>query len=319
MKYWWVNQNQTFKQEIQGGYLWSPKTKRNGARNTFYDNMTRVNPGDIVFSFFKSKISVIGVIKSHGYSQSKPDFGSAGSAWDTDGWKVDVEYHDVHRAIKPKRYIDVLKPLLPSKYSPLRDTGDGVQVVYLAELPSSMGELLLELVGEKKRSALDDTSKGSIIPESEIELDADLIEEKIKNDPSITETEKTSIITARLGQGRFREEVLKLHQSCPFTGISNPILLRAGHIKPWAKCETNQERTDPLNGLALSPAADHLFDKGYLSFSNEGKAIFSSFIDHEDLIKLGLLQDHDEYKIRILNEKQRIYLQFHRNSVFKTK
>ena len=25
MRYWWVNQNQTFRQEIEGGYLWSPK------------------------------------------------------------------------------------------------------------------------------------------------------------------------------------------------------------------------------------------------------------------------------------------------------
>jgi hypothetical protein len=24
MRYWCVNQNQTFRQEIEGGYLWSP-------------------------------------------------------------------------------------------------------------------------------------------------------------------------------------------------------------------------------------------------------------------------------------------------------
>ena len=24
MRYWWVNQNQTYRQEIEGGYLWSP-------------------------------------------------------------------------------------------------------------------------------------------------------------------------------------------------------------------------------------------------------------------------------------------------------
>jgi hypothetical protein len=32
MRYWWVNQNQTFRQEIAGGYLWSPKRNANGAR-----------------------------------------------------------------------------------------------------------------------------------------------------------------------------------------------------------------------------------------------------------------------------------------------
>src|SRR5580704_6209778 len=29
VRYWWVNQNQTFRQEIEGGYLWSPRRVRN--------------------------------------------------------------------------------------------------------------------------------------------------------------------------------------------------------------------------------------------------------------------------------------------------
>lgn len=51
MRYWWVNQNQTFRQEIEGGYLWSPKRNKNGHRNPFYEFMRDVAPGDIVFSF----------------------------------------------------------------------------------------------------------------------------------------------------------------------------------------------------------------------------------------------------------------------------
>lgn len=39
MRYWWVNQNKTYAQEREGGYLWSPKRKTNGARNPFYDFM----------------------------------------------------------------------------------------------------------------------------------------------------------------------------------------------------------------------------------------------------------------------------------------
>jgi len=53
MNYWWVNQNQTFKQERAGGYLWSPKRKADGNRNPFYEFMREVAPGDIVFSFIE--------------------------------------------------------------------------------------------------------------------------------------------------------------------------------------------------------------------------------------------------------------------------
>jgi len=41
MRYWWVNQNQTFRHEVEGGYLWSPKRNANGARNPFYESMRR--------------------------------------------------------------------------------------------------------------------------------------------------------------------------------------------------------------------------------------------------------------------------------------
>ena len=48
MRYWWVDQNQTFRHEIEGGYLWSPKRNANGARNPFYESMREVAPGDLI-------------------------------------------------------------------------------------------------------------------------------------------------------------------------------------------------------------------------------------------------------------------------------
>ena len=48
MRYWWVNQNQTYHHEVQGGYLWSPKRNANGARNPFYESMREVAPGEFM-------------------------------------------------------------------------------------------------------------------------------------------------------------------------------------------------------------------------------------------------------------------------------
>jgi hypothetical protein len=55
-RYWWVNQNQTYRHEVQGGYLWSPKRNANGARNPFYESMREVAPGDLIFSFMDTRI-----------------------------------------------------------------------------------------------------------------------------------------------------------------------------------------------------------------------------------------------------------------------
>jgi putative restriction endonuclease len=57
VRYWWVNQNQTFRQELDGGYLWSPKRNKNGHRNPFYEFMRQVAPGDIVFSLVDSAVT----------------------------------------------------------------------------------------------------------------------------------------------------------------------------------------------------------------------------------------------------------------------
>ena len=80
MRYWWVNQNQTYRHEVPGGYLWSPKRKSNGAVNPFYESMREVAPGDIVLSFADTRIAAIGIARSHCYECPKPlEFGSVGT------------------------------------------------------------------------------------------------------------------------------------------------------------------------------------------------------------------------------------------------
>jgi putative restriction endonuclease len=139
MRYWWVNQNQTYRQEIQGGYLWSPKRNANGARNPFYESMREVSPGDIVFSFVDTKIAAIGVAQSYCWESPKPqEFGSAGLNWENIGWKVRVRFVPLLNQVRPKDHIDVLRPVMPTHYSPLQPTGNGNQGVYLTELPTGV-------------------------------------------------------------------------------------------------------------------------------------------------------------------------------------
>lgn len=90
MRYWWVNQNQTYRHEVGGGYLWSPKRKANQAQNPFYDFMREVAPGDVIFSFANTRIGAVGIARSHAYEAPKPlEFGQAGAYWDTIGSRQD--------------------------------------------------------------------------------------------------------------------------------------------------------------------------------------------------------------------------------------
>lgn len=136
--------------------------------------------------------------------------------------------------------------------------------------------------------------------------------EKINSDRTISNTIKKQLINARLGQGSFRNEVLTKYPKCPITGVSMPELLRASHIKPWA-VSNNEERLDPYNGIMLSPHIDVLFDKGYISFSDDG----SILIRKNDIIsnEIKLLNVPSNIKITV-NEKNKKYLAWHRNFIF---
>ncbi|MNT07148.1 hypothetical protein D3C72_1418410 [compost metagenome] len=138
--YWWVNQNQTYKDEIHGGFLWSPKVRADGVRNQFYDYMTEVSPGDVIFSFCDTKIKAIGVATGAAQAAPKPDFGNVGGSWSKDGWWVPVEYTELTNIIRPKDHIKVLAPHLPKKYSPLQLNGNGLQSVYLAKISHGMAQ-----------------------------------------------------------------------------------------------------------------------------------------------------------------------------------
>jgi hypothetical protein len=82
MRYWWVNQNQTFRHEIDGGYLWSPKRSAGDRRNPFYEFMREVSPGDVILSFRDTRIAALGIALSYCYESPKPDeFGTTGLSW----------------------------------------------------------------------------------------------------------------------------------------------------------------------------------------------------------------------------------------------
>ena len=143
MRYWWVNQNQTYRAEVRGSFMWSPKQNANGARNQFYENMREVSPGDIVFSFCDTRIKAIGVVTGGAQTGPKPDFGAAGANWSREGWFVPVDYCVLTNQIRPKDHAAILRPFLPSKYSPLQESGDGLQSVYLAEVPQALADAMI--------------------------------------------------------------------------------------------------------------------------------------------------------------------------------
>jgi len=93
----------------------------------------------------------------------------------------------------------------------------------------------------------------------------------------LSDTEADRMTRVRIGQDHFRTALMRYWDGrCPLTGVTEPALLRASHIVPWAKCSSDAERLDVHNGLLLSAHWDAAFDAGLVSFADDGTALFSS-------------------------------------------
>jgi putative restriction endonuclease len=304
MRHWWVNQNKTYRDEIRGGFMWSPKRRADGTKNPYYDTMLEVSSGDIVFSFCDTRILAIGLVSGPAQTGPKPDFGSVGANWSREGWYVPVEYCALSSQMRPRDHIEILRPFLPARYSPLRSTGDGVQSVYLTGVPESLAEALIGLIGQAYWDAL-----ATVTAEHLADAASDEPEEVVP----IGATFREQLVKSRRGQGVFRSNVLLREARCRVTGVSEPRHLRASHIKPW-RTSTDAERLDGANGLLLSPHIDHLFDQGFLTFTADQRILVVPEVERHLVDAWGL-----DLRVQVgeFTRPQSAFLDYHFEHVFK--
>ena len=317
MQFWWVNHKQTYKQEVGNGYIWSPKTLSNGRKNHFYETMRRVLPGDVVFSYASGQIRQVGVISRPAASSPRPvEFGTTGQQWDDNGWMVPVDWQTLPTPFIPKDNLTALTPLLPEKYSPFSaETGRGNQGAYLAGVSERLGRYVLGSQPGTWGQDFLKLAQGSGDDDGALRILDDAISQTIQDDVALSQTERQAQVQARRGQGKFRTNVEAIETGCRISGITDPRHLTASHIKPWRVCETGTERIDGHNGFLLCPNIDHLFDRGYISFSDEGTVLVAAKVDRTQLALLGC-QEGQQVNGRPFTEQQKAYLAYHRANVF---
>jgi hypothetical protein len=131
----------------------------------------------------------------------------------------------------------------------------------------------------------------------------------------LSQTTSLQLVEARSKQTLFKRRLLTVEKKCRMTGIVDLRFLRASHIKPWSKCVEGGERVDGSNGLLLSPHADFLFDRGWITFEDDGSLVRSDQLPKDVINNIGL-DLTDGRKCGEFFNSQKIYLEYHRNSVF---
>ncbi len=291
MKYWWVNQKQTYSHEVPKGYMWSPKLNAAWSHIRPYDLMRKLVPGDIVFSYANALLKAVGVVRSYCYEFPKPsEFGTAGQNWSEAGWRVDVDFKELAVPVRTIDHINTLEPFLPAKHSPLKSQSGFANESYLFDISQDFALALAHLLdgwvvalvqGNYMMEMSRDRSYENLVEWE------DRVEEQISTDHSIHETERSALVLARRGQGKYRDRLLTVERACRVTGVDRPNHLIASHTKPWRDC-SNDERLDPENGFMLTPTVDHLFDKGFISFEDNGDLLISPVAHLESLKRMKI-------------------------------
>jgi hypothetical protein len=118
------------------------------------------------------------------------------------------------------------------------------------------------------------------------EAPLDRFKAETANLPRTTEAER--MVIQRIGQDVFRDALMVYWGGrCPITRITESGLLRASHIVPWADC-TDAQRLDVHNGLLLSALWDAAFDRGLISFADDGTVLASPHLSETARTALGL-------------------------------
>ncbi len=131
-------------------------------------------------------------------------------------------------------------------------------------------------------------------------------------DKSIPETVKHQLVKARVGQGLFRSNVLRSETACRVTGVTDADFLIASDMKPW-RVSDNAERLAGANGLMLAPHIDRLFDRGLVSFANDGRLLVSQRLPQSVLKAWSITAQVIK---KPLSSAQQVFMQYHREHVF---
>lgn len=304
MKSFVVMQGETYQEERELGIIWSLQQDSGGQVPHSWLRMKEVNEGDRIFHYVKGNIVAISVAKTGCQVISKSSAMENQKHLADNGYLVELEYHELEEPLNIHSNFNEIVTLLPIKYSPFQQDGNG-NPGYLYPCNEQLVIKLLELISDLNIYQID---------VEQLELAIGTVRRTERNTliPMIAEMESEVKLMIRKGRKKFRENLLALWENkCALCDIELPDLLLASPSKPW-KDSTHKERIDPYNGVLLCCNHDALYSKGYIAFDGGGRLHISSSIPEEDYIIYNI---NPKKKISRY-EVNKPYFKWHKKNIF---
>ncbi|ODP31105.1 HNH endonuclease [Pandoraea sp. ISTKB] len=295
MNFYWVNVGVTINEVCKGHFLWAPEASQTKSGNVkhldHWDNVASVRQGDVIFCCHNKAITHIATAREDAFKADRPASRSF-VAWGVSGHQVNVALRELQTPIIRDEIATDFISHFDERCVPRVFTSNAtLKQIYMARLPADAGVYLLD-----RANAI------SLFEES--------IFSASKGFHKIGKTTREAIVKARVGQGRFRTDLLRRWSNrCALTGLSNTDLLVASHIHAWSLCD-NDDRINPDNGLLLASHIDRLFDRGHISFDDRGEMLIGETLSAADRSILALDRCT---RLRSLTDGNRTFLAKHRD------
>ena len=266
-KYFWVNQGGTHAEEVLAGCLWAPERIPTGSTLNFWESMAHVQPSDIIFVYANGNLRGYAVSTSAAAPMPRPYASGAKYLPSQGGRVVFCDYHLVGSPIPLASILAIpgVTQALSGGANAVLNCNALVAQKYLCEITEFAAAHLSLLCGA-----------------------GPLANNRDATSPPLAKTTVQQLIDARLGQGKFRADlILAFGGECPITGLSKTKLLRASHIRRWCD-SSNFDRLDVQNGLLLAAGVDAAFECGYVGFDASGGLLVRQGFNQNCLTALGI-------------------------------
>ena len=226
-----VLQGHTYHEEKELGIIWSPQQDQGGNVPHSWLRMKEVQKGDRIFHYVKGFIVALSIATEDYITALYPSYLQNHGNGNDKGYMVKLDYHELDVALHLKANLSELLSLLPIKYSPFQQNGDG-NPGYLYPCNEELAIKLLEPISELNIYQVN---------QEQLELSIDNVRRTERNTliPVIAETESELKTKVRIGQQKFRKALMPMWNSkCALCRIDLPELLCSSHSKPWKDSTT---------------------------------------------------------------------------------
>ena len=175
----------------------------------------------------------------------------------------------------------------------------------IKDIPYNNTEVLYKLL-----SYISNESVNADFETKQLKLEEENLEKNIAEN-NLIGTDKIAVVKARVNQGVFRDRLIRKYGKCCLCGADEEGMLVASHIKPWVD-STPEERVDDNNGLLLCPNHDKLFDRGYITFADDGLIMITETLSDNNRMFLNI---YPELRIELEPETAR-FMKYHREKIF---